>query len=342
MATGTGITAGNRALKSRLRDRKLPSLETRASDPITQASLETLAEHLRVYEGDVRAPKERFITLKELEDAGLIKTGIKSGYAYIAQALQRDVAQKAGSTANPSLKGVIKKDTSRQARTPGGGGGGGSATNPIEVGKSGQGAKLNDNADVLVPSPAQREFLYYDGSKWTAYPLFKRENKWFAKQYFAGGIDVATLAIDGVDIDTYIPTVTDDLYVNVTGDTMTGALNLTKAAVAGAYGSTLNLYNGNPQVSIHDTGAAADEGAWNIIGGVDTLKIRALSDDYATAVDVMSFDRGTGTAVDSVSFYKNVVVDTDGVGPMLTLGDGAGADNDSLLRLNTDRPWSFR
>lgn len=37
----------------------------------------------------------------------------------------------------------------------------------------------------------------------------------------------------------------------------------------------------------------------------------------------------------------NLIIDTDGTGPMLTLGDGAGADNDVLLKFNHDRAWQF-
>ena len=74
-----------------------------------------------MYEGDRAAPKERFVTIQELEDSGLIKAQDKGGWAYIAQVLGKDVAQKSGSTANPSLKGTVRKKTSLGPRIGGGG-----------------------------------------------------------------------------------------------------------------------------------------------------------------------------------------------------------------------------
>lgn len=184
MAVGTGKSAGQRVLTQRRRNRRLPSVENvRSKEPGVNRALEAIAEHLRVYEGSDQAPKERFVTIQELEDAGLITAGVKNGYSFISQVLKKDVAQKSGSTANPSLKGTIKKDTALGARTPGGGGGGG-GTNPVEAGKRGALQKLSDIANVFVAKPAQKDFLYFDGGQWRNFSLFRAQNRWENVQRF--------------------------------------------------------------------------------------------------------------------------------------------------------------
>jgi hypothetical protein len=215
-----GISTGNRAVKGRA-GRKLPTLELPSTDnPSLSRAFQSIAEHFRVYEGDGTAPKERFVTLRELEDSGLISVGTKAGYGYISQILNKDVAQKSGSTANPTLKGSPKRDTALGPRTPGGGGAG--SSNPIEAGKRSRVNKLSDIENVKVASPAQADFLYYDGGKWKNYSLFKRENRWLKQQNFAadvvfaadvdvtGNVEAGTLSIGGVDIDTYL-----DDYVEI-------------------------------------------------------------------------------------------------------------------------------
>ena len=130
-----------------------------------------------MYEGDSGAPKERFITLAELENAGLIKSDTKGKFAYISQVLTKDVAQKAGSTANPTITDAVKKDTSRQPRTPGGSGGGSAEfASPTK--------KINDSADVNLVNPAENDFMKYDGNVWAKYALFQKTNKWFGSQQF--------------------------------------------------------------------------------------------------------------------------------------------------------------
>jgi hypothetical protein len=497
-ASGTGKSAGQRALTQRRRNRTLPAIEVpRVEDQDLTRALGNIAEHLRIYEGDVAAPKERFITLQELEDTGLIESQTKGGYAYISRILSKDVAQKSGSTANPTLKGTVRKDTALGPRTAGGGGGG--SQNPIEQGKRGLIQKLSDIENVVVQSPAQADFLYYDGGKWKNFSLFKRNNKWtgrntfvntttfsgtvsfssvtavdyidftpqttapaheegrlfydagtFAMSYYNEeadvtvnigqetmlrvrnntGVDIAngaavyingsqganlpTIALaqaDALATSRCIGLATHDIennsngYVTTLGEvrdldtssfsggdvlflstsvagelqntrpttgwavvvgvctvsdvavgeikvvnataqrsdltsasqdetvsgawTFSNSIDFTKAAVAGAYGSTVNLYSGNPQVSIHDTGAAADEGVWNIIGGADTLKFRVLSDDFATAVDVMTFNRGTGATIADVTFDVEVTgADSANVGTF----NAAHASGGTLLK----------
>lgn len=293
MATGTGISAGNRALKGRA-GRKLPAVEVpRSSEPSVQRAIENIAEHLRAYEGEGNAPKERFVTMRELEEAGLVTLGTKNGYTFISQILKKDVAQKSGSTANPTLKGTVKKDTALGPRTPGGGGGGWS--NPIEAGKRSRVNKLSDIENVKVASPAQADFLYYDGGKWKNFSLFKRENKWLKKQNFEAGIRIA-----GTDLDlsgyltaallesgSYTPTGTWDY----SGATLTipessvtaheAALSITESQISdfGSYEpADADIAKVNEDETI--------SGSWTITGLVDlrsTMSTRwGINGDYST------------------------------------------------------------
>lgn len=71
----------------RLKRRRLPNVDVPAvEDQSLRQHLEGVKEHLRMYEGDSGAPKERFVTIDELEAAGLIATKIKRGYASITEA----------------------------------------------------------------------------------------------------------------------------------------------------------------------------------------------------------------------------------------------------------------
>ena len=127
-------TAAARALRERRKNRNLPAVEIpKVSEDELARALHGIQEHLRMYEGDSGAPKERFVTLAELENAGIIKADVKTKFAYISQALGEDVAQMAGSTSNPTLTTRSTRDTSRTSRTPGGSDGGGALTCKITV-----------------------------------------------------------------------------------------------------------------------------------------------------------------------------------------------------------------
>lgn len=108
--------------------------------------------------------------------------------------------------------------------------------------------------------------------------------------------------------------------------TFSNKTHFTYAATAGARNSSLVVYNGNPQISIEDTGALTDEGVWNIIGGTGDLKIRALSDDYGTSADAMAITRGTGAAVDSISFFRPIISDMGGGQVMIIQDDVVGGN----------------
>jgi len=177
--TVSTFTAAARALKERQKNRNLPSVEIPVvkEDELAR-TLQGIQEHLRMYEGDSGAPKERFVTIAELENAGLIKADVKGRFAFISQTLGKDVSQKAGSTLNPTQNDPVKNDTSRQPMKPGAGG---SGTTSGSVSSTTQ---LNDSKDVNVAKPVKNEFLYYDGNKFTNFALFKKENQWLGAQRF--------------------------------------------------------------------------------------------------------------------------------------------------------------
>ena len=183
-----GKTTAQRALEQRRKNRRLPTVDDYKSDDLAlNDTVAALLEHIRMYEGDSGAPKERFVTMAELENAGLLRADVKQGFAYVKQVLDKDVAQQAGSTANPTQKNPVKKDTSLQGRVPGT-----STTSqnqgPISYGSGGGGGgevgRLGGNEDVFVASPAQNHFLAYDGTRWTNFALFDTQNAWTKQQTF--------------------------------------------------------------------------------------------------------------------------------------------------------------
>ncbi len=71
-------------LAKRIKDRQLPSANAPiVEDAALRESLESILEHLRMYEGDSKAPGERFITIEELETAGAIGTTLVQGFRAI-------------------------------------------------------------------------------------------------------------------------------------------------------------------------------------------------------------------------------------------------------------------
>lgn len=322
--SGTGISAGKRAQQSRARTRRLPYLDVpKVEDPALARAFDTIAEHFRVYDGESNAPKERFVTLQELVDAGLVSASTKGGHSYIAQILNQDVSQKAGSTANPSLKGTVLKDTALGSRTPGGAGG---SNNPIEQGKRGLINKLSDIGNVKVQSPAQRDFLYNDGGKWTNYPLFKRSNAWNARQDFAGGITVEGVAYSApaAEVNDLSAAVTwaNVPDANITESSVTQhsaaistalSLNVANWDTAYGWGDHAGLYEAADAAIVKSDEAEVITAAWNFATPDLIMNARtALSDDsdgwlrinadnnYAAGVFVSNLIRADGSG--GVSF----------------------------------------
>lgn len=110
--------------------------------------------------------------------------------------------------------------------------------------------------------------------------------------------------------------------VDTTGILLTGAVGISRTS-----GNTIQM------------GTNLDGGGTNAFTFESNVRV-------GTYLRVGSTSAPTNTTAGDLTFVRgfasgNVVIDTDGVGPMLTLGDAAGADNDALLLLNIDRPWQF-
>lgn len=136
------------ALAKRLKNRRLPGVDrTEVAEPELQRSLDAIREHLHMYEGDASAPRERFITIQELEDTGLIRTQIKNKFAAITEV------------------GGVAVTPPASAPTAGGGGSGGS-------GGPGGVDKLVDLLDTSTLSAVNGNFLTYSGGIWHNFDLY--------------------------------------------------------------------------------------------------------------------------------------------------------------------------
>lgn len=311
-AAGTGKSAGQRALIQRSRNRRLPQIEySSVKDPAISQALQIITEHLRMYEGDNAAPKERFITIQELEDAGLVSVGIKNGYAYLSQILNKDVAQKAGSTAKPSLKGTIRKDTALGPRTPGGAAG---ASNPLEQGKRGLIGKLSDIGNVSVQSPAQRDFLYFDGGKWKNFSLFKRQNKWFGRQTLEKSLQLRGLVTGPKALSDYGYLWVQDgdpttLFFTDSAGTASGILNTTSDfTISGAWTFTTNqkiwLTGGGPADALH---LRDDTDTRDLVFRYDGDNWTLRNEGSGGGLELINFDNATGSLFLSSPLFPDTV-----------------------------------
>ncbi len=134
---------------------------------------------------------------------------------------------------------------------------------------------------------------------------------------------------------------------------VTGAATSAGLTVGGANGGHVNML---ADTSTSDEQLAPGTAYWEGRGGYsdwtvqpyfhDLTFFRSSADTIAnytmrlltTGVQV----REALTVGGTLGVSGNVTIDTDGVGPMLTLSDGAGASGDELLKFSTDRPWVFR
>ncbi|KKM81254.1 hypothetical protein LCGC14_1331680, partial [marine sediment metagenome] len=155
----TSLTLASRLLKRKLPQVDVPVIE--GNDEMRRFS-ESITEHLRMYEGDSGAPKERFVTIEELEHVGLVTTKVQQGFASIDKVLGEQVSPIPSSTP-----------------PPGTGGGGGVRTlralDDTEVAgiKGGQGIVFDGSAfvpktfpDFVVSDATRYDMLYYDGESW--------------------------------------------------------------------------------------------------------------------------------------------------------------------------------
>lgn len=163
-------------LKSRQKNRKLPQIEVPViadNDELRRFS-ESIKEHLRMYEGDSGAPKERFVTIEELELSGIVTTKVQQGFASIDKVFGQQIA------AIPS--------TIPTAGAPGATGAAGATTlrglddTAVEGIDGGQGIVFNGSKyvpkefpDFKASDASRYDMLYFDGEDWVD---TKQELQW--------------------------------------------------------------------------------------------------------------------------------------------------------------------
>ena len=321
-----GVSAAARVIKKRLQARKLPTVEVPQVESHELArSLQSIQEHFRMYEGDSGAPKERFVTMSELENAGLIKSDVKSGFAYISQVVGQDVAQQAGSTSNPTQTDPVKKDTSRTGRIPGGGGGGARA--PSKQAAVSSEAKLGANVDVKVQKPAQDEFLFYDGGKWTNFPIFNRPNRWRKQQIFDKPMQMLAATAGPAGLDNYgffwakDDAVTTPYFTQSDGTAQALHYN---GIVGATFGSPMTLSDTAPKFIWYETDVAVDEKLWDMVAEASQMRFRARADDDGDGANIFTVDR-TGFVVDNLTLYTDLIF---------------GSTNPGTLQENTTSTYS--
>ncbi len=166
------------ALAARLKNRTLPNVDAPVIDDNEELRrfAESVKEHLRMYEGDSGAPKERFVTIDELELAGLVTTRVDAGFASIAEVLGEPVptvpsqsSGRAGGLGGPA----------QQIIDSGGGEGVNTFVELLDTSVTGitvgQGVVWNGSALVPVDFPSfslgpatKYDMLYYDGFNWVS------------------------------------------------------------------------------------------------------------------------------------------------------------------------------
>lgn len=155
------INVASAILKKRIKNRKLPNLNTPKTgvEEVDRALLQ-IREYLQMYEGDTNSPKERFVTLDELENAGLIGTATRQGFSSINKVLGTQVDPVKSS--NPTRKQIL------------------------EITKTGA-ERLSELADSEVDGASPNDFFVFDGSNWTNRALFSANNVWSGINRFNSG-----------------------------------------------------------------------------------------------------------------------------------------------------------
>jgi hypothetical protein len=141
-----------------------------------------------MYEGDSGAPKERFVTIEELELAGIIGTKVQNNFALIDKVLGAPVSQ------------------GQQAGYP----------EPVRIEGSG-GNTLFGLSDTSVGGARAKDFLQYNGGAWVNRNLFGTLNVWTELQQFNDCIKIA-----GLD-SGYVDFCHDSTDLNITGSATTDA-----------------------------------------------------------------------------------------------------------------------
>ncbi len=166
------LTVGEKVLQKRLKNRRLPNYHIpiiEGNDELARA-LQDIQEHLRMYEGDNSAPKQRFVTIEELEDSGIITAQLKNNFAFIAEVQGEPVKPPAG-----TFQGSVRAGSSRA------------------TGSSGANV-LDDLGDVSGTAFAGDAFLKYTGTSFKQFLLFSESNTWAGDNYYTKPIQFQEMA----------------------------------------------------------------------------------------------------------------------------------------------------
>jgi hypothetical protein len=98
---------------------------------------------------------------------------------------------------------------------------------------------------------------------------------------------------------------------------------------------TTQIRNTGPVFSMYETDGAAANRNWDIFALAETLKFRAVADDFSSASDYMNIDR-TGTVIDSVTFPNgNVGIGTTNPNSKLDIRSYGGTSTSSQMLYST-------
>lgn len=86
---------------------------------------------------------------------------------------------------------------------------------------------------------------------------------------------------------------------DITGIDAMDATSLLLDASGGANSSALRIKSNTPSILLEESDGASNEKAWDLLAVSTQLLLRALLDDYSSAVNVIVIDR-TGTTVNSI------------------------------------------
>ncbi len=141
-------TISRRILEKRIRTRKISNVEVpQTGNEQLDRVLLGMQEQLRLYEGTPLAPKERFVTLEDLEQSGLVQLSIGRGFASIAGILG-EPARRVKSV-NTSSAPAETTTTSTD-----------SAVTDADI------ENLIDLEDVSATTRVSGSFIYYEGPQW--------------------------------------------------------------------------------------------------------------------------------------------------------------------------------
>ena len=256
---------------------------------------ESIKEHLRMYEGDSGAPKERFVTLEELEHVGLVTTKTQQGFASIDKLFGQQISTVPSAIPTSGSPGF-------------GGGSSGVRTlralddTAVDGIKGGQGIVWNGNAFVPKNLPnfnlaeaTRFDMMYFDGQNWRH---TKQELQWNPIDNYlqlANAHAINWLDADDVSIELAV------LEVGVVGDAdfasvvlLTGVENTDgegdQAFIVAVGGHTLTATEASTGVA-EVQGAQAKFGSFSMFCDDAAGAVKAR---WGTTVNSTDFDFGSG------------------------------------------------